>query len=356
MLDFNSLLCYSRFKIQNRMYRQLLLSILFVAFGFSALYAQDPVFSQFYASPMQINPALTGSSFNPRISLNYRNQWPALSNAYVTYAASYDQFFDKAKSGLGVMMMADVAGDGIYNTNKISGSYAYNLEFNKDFYLKAGFAAGVSQVTVDWDRLIFLDQIDPLRGPFDSGGNPFQTQEERPFNLSAYYLDLSAGFVAYTKNFYGGFSVKHVNAPNESIIATRSTFGLVPLRFTIHGGAEISLRDSYNNRKNTTFLSPNIMYVRQGEFQQLNVGAYANFDAVFGGLWYRHTFSNADAAIILVGGRYKVFKIGYSYDVTVSELSTDTGGAHEISVSINISQAKKQKGRNYLNCLKMFQF
>jgi type IX secretion system PorP/SprF family membrane protein len=249
-----------------------------------------------------------------------------------------------------------VAGDGIYKTNKISGHYAYNLEFSKDFYLKGGFEAGIGQVTVDWDKLIFLDQIDPLRGALDTDGNPFPSQEERPFNLSAYYVDLAAGFVAYSKNFYGGFSVKHLNAPNESIISTRSTFGLVPLRFTIHGGAEISLRNSYNNRDKSTFISPNIMYVRQGEFQQLNVGAYANMESIFGGLWYRHTFSNADALIFSGGVRYAAFKVGYSYDMTISELTTSTGGAHEVAVAINFNQIKKKKGRNYLNCLKMFQF
>ncbi|MFT5832497.1 MAG: type IX secretion system PorP/SprF family membrane protein [Cognaticolwellia sp.] len=338
------------------MYRQLLISCLLIGLSFTAVKAQDPIFSQFYATPMQLNPALTGSSFVPRISLNYRNQWPALSNAYITYSASYDQFFDKAKSGLGFTVMADVAGDGIYKTNKIGGSYAYNLEFSRDFYLKAGFEVGIGQVTVDWDNLIFLDQIDPLRGPLDLSGNPFPSQEERPFNLSTYYGDFGAGFVAYSKSFYGGFSIKHVNSPNESLIATRSTFGLVPLRFTIHGGAEISIRDSYNNRDKGTFISPNVMYVRQGEFQQLNVGAYANFESLFGGIWYRHTFTNVDAAIILLGTRYKMFKIGYSYDLTISELTTDTGGAHEVSVSIYLEQINKRKGRNYLNCLKMFQF
>jgi type IX secretion system PorP/SprF family membrane protein len=329
---------------------------LLVGLGFTVVKAQDPIFSQFYATPMQLNPALTGSSFVPRISLNYRNQWPALSNAYVTYSASYDQFFEKAKSGLGFTILADAAGDGSYKTNKIGGSYAYNLEFSRDLYFKAGFEAGIGQVSVDWDQLIFLDQIDPLRGPLDLSGNPFPSQEERPDNLNAYYLDLGAGFVMYTKNFYAGFSAKHVNAPNESLIATRSTFGLVPLRFTVHGGAEISLRNSYNNRDNGTFISPNVMYVRQGEFQQLNIGAYANFESLFGGLWYRHTFTNADAAIILLGAKYKMVKVGYSYDITISKLTNSTGGAHEVSVAIYFEQIKKRKGKNYLNCLKMFQF
>ena len=55
------------------------------------IYAQDPQFSQFYASPLYLNPALTGSVKCPRATLNYRNQWPALGSTYVTYIASFDQ-------------------------------------------------------------------------------------------------------------------------------------------------------------------------------------------------------------------------------------------------------------------------
>jgi hypothetical protein len=67
-----------------------------LGFLFGPLQAQDPVFTQFYAAPVQLNPALTGSTLAPRIALNYRNQWPAL-NAYVTYAASYEQFVEEFK-------------------------------------------------------------------------------------------------------------------------------------------------------------------------------------------------------------------------------------------------------------------
>src|SRR5687767_13626321 len=63
--------------------------------------AQDPVFSQFYLSPLQLNPALSGLTDDPRFSANYRNQFPGFNNAYRTYALSYDQFFSGFHSGIG---------------------------------------------------------------------------------------------------------------------------------------------------------------------------------------------------------------------------------------------------------------
>lgn len=320
----------------------------------SQLNAQDPVFSQFFSTPIQLNPALAGSAVSPRLYLNYRNQWPELSNAYITYAATYDQHFDKANSGLGISILSDVAGDGIYQTNKLSAAYSYDFQFSRDFYLKGGLEAGLAQVGINWDKLVFLDQIDPLRGPTDISGNPFPTDETRPANENAFYVDFAAGVVAFTKDYHFGMSIKHLNAPDESLISNSAVFGIVPLRFTIHAGAEINLNSTNNKILNRAFISPNIMYVRQGEFNQLNLGAYANFGSIYGGTWFRHTFGNSDAVIVLGGYQYKTFKIGYSYDVTVSELAGSTGGAHEISLTMLFDSPRKRRNKQYLNCLKMF--
>ena len=52
----------------------------FTAFVLTSIFfstkAQDATFSQFYANPTYLNPALAGSGICPRVSLNYRNQWP----------------------------------------------------------------------------------------------------------------------------------------------------------------------------------------------------------------------------------------------------------------------------------------
>ncbi|MES1226414.1 MAG: type IX secretion system membrane protein PorP/SprF, partial [Bacteroidota bacterium] len=45
----------------------------------TAALAQDPNFSQFFASPLTLNPALTGKFDGVyRVAGNYRNQWPTI--------------------------------------------------------------------------------------------------------------------------------------------------------------------------------------------------------------------------------------------------------------------------------------
>src|SRR5690554_7910039 len=75
-------------------------------------YAQDPQFSQFYANPIYLNPAFAGSHGCPRFAVNYRNQWPALSGTFVTYSASYDQYFKSIAGGVGVIATHDQQGKG----------------------------------------------------------------------------------------------------------------------------------------------------------------------------------------------------------------------------------------------------
>ena len=53
---------------------------------------QDVAFSQFYANPVYLNPALAGIRICPRVTLNYRNQYPSLGDNYVTYNASFDMY------------------------------------------------------------------------------------------------------------------------------------------------------------------------------------------------------------------------------------------------------------------------
>lgn len=342
------------------MLRQSIILGFLLLIGWSAA-AQDPVFSQFYATPLQINPAFAGTTYAPRITLNYRNQWPSWPNAYTTYAASYEQSLEGLNSGIGFILMTDNAGDGIYKTNRFSAVYGYQVRVNNDVGFKFGIEAGMIQADVDWDRLVFGDQIDQINGPTDPSGNPYISDEQRPENLNKTVFDVSAGILAYTKNFYGGISVKHLNSPDESLLEINENLGAgLPLRLTIHSGAEFNL-GARNNRSAGTFISPNIMFIKQGEFGQVNAGAYFGLGRIYAGLWYRHTFNNPDAAIALIGYRQGIFRIGYSYDLTISELASapgGTGGTHEISLTINFDESESVKNRRrnsrYNDCFKMF--
>ncbi len=328
-------------------------------FCWNAIQAQDPIYSQFYAAPLQINPALAGVTLAPRISVNYRAQWPSIERAYTTSSASYEQFLEPLNSGIGIQLQSDNAGNGIYRTTSFLAAYGYRLKVRKDFFLKLGLEAGVNQTSLDWSKLVFGDQIDDV----DGYTGFIESDELRPINLNNSSFDFGAGILAYGKTLYAGLSLKHINSPNNAFIEINdNVYGGWPMRFTAHVGGQFTLIPG-NNRRKGSFISPNVLFINQGrDFGQLNVGAYLDFsEAIFAGAWYRHAWTNGDAAIFLFGVQYDAFKIGYSYDFTISQLAVadgGTGGAHELSVTLNFENSaayKRQRRANrYNDCLQIF--
>lgn len=321
--------------------------------------AQDPIFSQFYATPLQLNPAFAGTTLAPRITVNHRSQWTQIEGGFKTYAATYEQSIEGMNSGFGLILMADNAMSGVFRRNQFSLIYGYRLQVNDAFFIKFGAEAGLIQNSLDWERLQFGDQIDPVTGFEDPLGTPYLSEEKPPAELSNVLLDISAGLLIYGKNFYGGISLKHLNRPDESFLEINQNLSAgLPMRISAQAGFEISLLRG-NNRKYGSFISPNVLYVQQGDLGQINVGAYTGFGLLYGGLWYRHTFSNPDAAIGLVGFKYQSFKIGYSYDFTLSRLgASNPGGTHEISLAINLDDSentrRRKRAERYIDCFKMW--
>ena len=103
--------------------------------------AQDPQFSQFYANPLYLNPALAGATECGRINLNYRNQWPSLTKAFITYSLTYDQNLSAINSGFGFIVINDRQGDGALNSILIGAIYAYNLQVSEGIYIRFGAEA-----------------------------------------------------------------------------------------------------------------------------------------------------------------------------------------------------------------------
>ena len=323
--------------------------LLSVTFGFS----QDPIYSQYFNAPLQLNPAFAGNSTSPLVAINYRNQWPNWGpKAYATYSASFDQFFEDLNSGFGLNINTDNAGDGILNTHKISGIYSYRIKFRNELQAKFGIEASVFQTRLNWDKLIFLDQLEPS-GFETGGGTLLPTNEIRPDNLSNNNFDLSFGVLLYSPKVYGGITIKHLNAPDNKFLADQANrFGGIPLRLSVHGGYTIDL-PSRNNNGFGTFLAPSIMLVQQSDFIQVNAGALYNKESFFGGAYLRYTISNIDAVILSFGWRTEAFKMSYSFDFTISDASVlNSGGAHELGIVFNFGADKK--GTDYNDCFKIF--
>ena len=299
-------------------------------------FGQDPQFTQFYANPLYLNPAFAGSHGCPRFSLNYRNEWPSLTGNYVTYSASYDQYFSNISGGIGVIGMHDQQGQGTIYTSMIGLIYSYHLKVNRKFSMLFGARAAMFNKFLDWDKLTFGDMIDPRKGFIYETGDV-------PRAGSKYFFDASAGFVGYSKNFFFGGAVHHLNKPNESMIEGTSK---LPMRFTGHMGAEIKLgkQSKYNN---STSIMPNVIYQYQNGFQEISLGTYVKYGVFTFGAWYR----NRDAFILTIGLNTGKFKVGYSYDVTVSKLNNGvSGGSHEVSLGLNLNCKKKPQSFRTISC------
>jgi type IX secretion system PorP/SprF family membrane protein len=306
-------------------------------------FSQDAIFSQFYANPLYLNPALTGVERCPRFIMNYRNQWPAIPGQFVTYSASYDQHVDAVNGGLGLLVMNDRLGDGTLRNVNASALYSYELPVNRKLTIRAGFQATFFQKYVDWDKLTFGDMIDPRYGFI------YDTQEA-PQRDAVMGADFSTGFLMYTKNFYGGFSIHHLTEPEERfLVASESR---LPRKFTAHAGYVIPLNKRYPKEGS---VSPSFMYQVQGApastyatTQQIFYGLYANKGPITGGFWYR----NNDAFVILIGLTTDHFRVGYSYDLTVSKLTNKSAGSHEISMAMVLDCKPKRRKFRPLNCPK----
>lgn len=312
------------------MTKRILLILLVFTAVLSDLKAQDPQFTQFYANPLYLNPAFAGTARCARVCMNYRNQWPNLSGTYVTYSASYDQHFDFMSGGLGVLVMSDDQARGTLRNTNASLIYSYHAAINREFSLKFGIQATYFQKTLDRGRLNFGDMIDARRGFV------WNTSEIVPSAKKA-NADFSAGVLGYSKNYFFGFSAQHITQPDEGLLGQSK----LPAKFTGHAGMIIPLE-----KGNESYLSPNILFQAQQKFQQLNLGLYYVKGAFVAGLWYR----NMDAVIALIGLQNNNFKFGYSYDVTVSKLSGNTAGSHEISLQIQFECKPKRKKYRTISC------
>ena len=320
----------------------LILNVFLAGFVALTLRAQDAAFSQFYANPMYLNPAYAGNTECGRLNLNYRNQWPSVSNAYVTYSLAYDQSLAAINSGYGLMVMNDQQGYGAYNRTAINAYYSYQLRLTSSTNLSFGVRGAYYQEKLAWEKLTFASQLASKIDP-----NDIDTYEDMPKNNQISTVDFGAGLLfGYEDAFFAGVAADHLTQPQLGFYETESI--PLDLKLTVHAGAVINLTEGGfgRYRQDDITIEPNVMFVNQGIFSQLNAGVYVNmYPFVFGG-WFRHAFENIDAAMLLVGINYNNFRIGYSYDFTLSEIGANTGGAHEISLAWDFCILKAPKKRS----------
>jgi len=293
-------------------------------FGLS-LQAQDPQFTQFYANPLFLNPAFAGTSIQSRLVFDTRIQWPSIPGAFQTYSASYDQFVPQIKSGFGVNIYYDRAGTGGLSTTAFNFMYAYELKIKRDLYIRPAMEVGYAIRSININRLTFGDQLQT--------GNLITA--EIISDQTVQYFDLGAGALLYAENYWVGISFSHINTPNQSFLNEDSP---LPLKYSLHGGYKFKLEGSNRLNRNYVYVAAN--YKAQAKFDQLDIGAYYEHNAITLGVWYRGLpvrfndtkYFNPDAISILIGYSHMSLSFAYSYDITISTLGLNTGGSHELTV------------------------
>ncbi|MFW5658902.1 MAG: type IX secretion system membrane protein PorP/SprF [Bacteroidota bacterium] len=330
--------------------RLLLLPLLVLIFASSAQ-AQDPQFSQFYANKLLLSPAFAGSAGGPRAALNYRNQWPRIPGSFVTYAASYDMpFFFGMNSrdprhGLGINVMADQAGAGVLRKIDANLNYSFLIPLGRqdEHAIRLGVSGGIQQSSVDFFRLQFPDQFE------DGGFDPVSDEALEGLNGNRIHEEVGAGILYFNKLFYAGGNVRHITRPEQKYLQTGTT---EDTRLPMHIAAYTGLNIPFNSdRPDGPSISPAFMFRYQNPFTQVDVGLYANLDPIVIGTWYR--VIDNDAAIFLVGLQQDNFSVGYSYDLTLSDLQqANTGGAHEVSLVFTFDgpRAKPRKASAKMSC------
>lgn len=327
-----------------------MLGIVLMCLLFSGLaFAQDPQFSQYYASPLYLNPGFTGTAKAQRVAVNSRIQWTQLKSPFVTHAISYDIYNDHLNSGFGIMAMTDKAGSANLSTTTIGGFYAAKVRINDNWMVSPGLNFNYGSRGIDFDKLVFGDQIEYNGPTLDDAVSQLNQRN---------YFDFGSGVVIYSKYVWMGFSALHINQPNHSLLGEDAK---LPMKKSIHGGLRIPIKMHPLSKVKLSAISPSFIYSEQGEFKQFDAGVNFIYDPVMFGLWYRglpldKNFSgkaNQDALIFLLGLNLKFLEVGYSYDLSISEISANSGGSHEISIVYQfdgLNPRKVKRKDKYLPC------
>ncbi len=334
--------------------RKLFLSLFLLSAVLSSK-AQDPNFSQFFASPLTLNPALTGKFDGAfRVAGNYRNQWPTINNAFTTATVSVDAGIlrnsipDYDQFGVGIMAFTDKAGNGVLQNNFLALSTAYHkaLDENGFHQIGLGFQGTYVNKRLDINSLKFESMLraDGFTGLLDESFSSNQIKLSYfDMNLGVLYNGTSDG----ANNFYVGASMYHVNRPKETF--KEGNYLLEP-RLTLQAGGMIPLSEY-----NALHISAN--HSRQANATNTVIGgAYAinvsqdlgNPTNLYLGSWYRF----GDAIIPYVGLEFGDFQLGASYDVNTSSLkpASNLRGGAEISL-IYIKKHSDPNAKK-LNCPK----
>lgn len=313
-------------------------------------FAQDIHFSQYYNSPLNINPALTGV-FNGDMRLmgNYRNQWSSVPVDYNTFSAAYDMKYFHKKMGAGffgggIILHSDEAGDSELGMSQVAVSASYSQIINEYNIMTAGFQFGVGQRSFNTDNLQLGNQF--VDGSFSSSAST----KENFSNTNNGYIDISAGinwhmqFDEGLKRLDFGLGAFHLNKPQQKFYESDDVE--LPMRFSAYAAGEVQFNELWSG------VFHGVVQI-QGPYKEAVSGAGVKYwlnqsrgkeMAVQLGTAYRF-LGRSDAIIPSFELHYLAWKFGLSYDINTSnfEIATNNRGGLELSLIYIFTKVKPTK-------------
>jgi type IX secretion system PorP/SprF family membrane protein len=301
---------------------------------------QQPQYSQYLQNNFLLNPALAGIESYADAKMSYRQQWAGLEDAprtlYMTahlpignpdfeiapasprfsYGRQRGPELPEAHGGAGVSLIRDQTGPWTRFSVSVSGAYHYPL--NDEWQVSAGLAAGVTQHTLDFDRIRLANPLDPAV----SVGK-----------VNTFRPDLHAGLWVYSTDFFGGISV-------QQLLGTKLRFRssgydwqgqLVPHIF-LTAGYRLPISDEWD-------FTPSVLFKK-------SVKAPISWDLNFkfsylNQLWFGIAYRKSDAFLGWVGTRVaQKFIISYTYEYVLSSLQSRTSGSHEITLGFTLGSGE----------------
>lgn len=296
--------------------------------------AQDPIFTQFYLVPETLNPAFTGISNTWNAGLMHRRQWPDGNRKMDTqFGFANNLISDEIGVGITVLNHSEVFTG--YNYFKFNGAFAYRVDLDYDWRLRLGLEAGFGRKDFNFNNLLLEDQINSNTGAISPGSvDPGVLDYSNKIN----FLDFAAGFVLDQENAWFGVAVKHLNRPDISFRENAN----VPLDLflTVHGGYFFEFLNSPTSLiPEGTNLMLTANYMRQGQYNRLDIGAVMDYSRFSFGLVAAtnperrapnsHFLTSINPVFTFKSSE---FTFGYSYDWNTSRIGR-TQGVHELSLT-----------------------
>ena len=257
----------------------------------------------------------------------------------MSYNLAVDHYLSELNSGIGLLATHDRAGSGVLRSTSIGVQYAYEIQLKRKVFLRPALQFSFVNQAVDYSRLVFGDQL--------ARGNDVGTYENFT-GRNAKYTDISGGLLYFTPKTWLGVGLHHLNQPNASLLLKEA---IVPMKLSIHGGRRFKMSTPVIVKHPVSIVAA-FNYRMQGKYDQLDLGGYFERDPVFAGLWYRglpivkayeQGYQNNDAIAVVVGYKVNDWRFGYSYDITISRLAAQSGGAHELTMVYELADKRKRK-------------